>query len=106
MYHRNRDKAVEYLSIDGRREAYSPDQIDITMTVRELKDYLDEYDEDTPVIINNDSGYTYGSITEDSFRMAWPADDNDDSDDDDYDESLHTRKSSGIKESRHNRKSR
>ena len=27
-------------------------------------------------------------------------------DDDDYDESLHTRKSSGIKESRHNRKSR
>lgn len=80
MYRRSRDKAVEYLSIDGRREAYSPDQIDITMTVKELKEYLDQFDEDTPVIINNDKGYTYGSITESSFRTEYPDSDDDDDD--------------------------
>lgn len=56
------------LTIDGRREGYAPDQIRNTMTVGELIAYLDQYDEETPVMINNDNGYTYGSIDYDSFR--------------------------------------
>ena len=38
------------------------------MTVRELIDRLSDYDEDTLVYLNNDNGYTYGSITDSSFE--------------------------------------
>lgn len=30
--------------------------------------FLEEFDEDTPVYIQNDNGYTYGSIDERSFE--------------------------------------
>ena len=33
-----------------------------TMTVAELIAALEEFDEDTPVILSHDSGYTYGGI--------------------------------------------
>lgn len=61
---------MTYLMIEGRREGYGPDQLRTTMTVGELMDYLSQFDEDTPVILNNDNGYTYGSITYDSFKDA------------------------------------
>lgn len=58
---------MKYLMIEGRREGYGPDQLRPTMTVGDLINYLDQFDEETPVILNNDNGYTYGSITYDSF---------------------------------------
>ena len=49
--------------IEGRRDDYSAgDLIDNTMTVGELISLLEEYNSDTPVMINNDNGYTYGAI--------------------------------------------
>lgn len=69
------------LTIDGRREGYSPDQIRSTMTVGELMEYLDQYDEDTLVMINNDNGYTYGSIDYNSFREEGEEDEEDEEDD-------------------------
>lgn len=55
------------ITIEGRREGYAPDQIERTMTVGELIDYLSQFDEDSLVMLNNDNGYTYGSIQYDSF---------------------------------------
>lgn len=57
-----------YLFIEGRREGYAPEQIYRTCTVGELINFLSDYDEDTPVFLKNDRGYTYGSITETSFE--------------------------------------
>lgn len=57
------------LTIDGRREGYAIDQIDYTMTVGELIRHLRFFNEDMPVMLNNDNGYTYGSITESSFEV-------------------------------------
>ena len=48
--------------IDSRRDGYSPSQCHGTMTVGELIDILSQYDEDQPVYIRNDNGYTYGSV--------------------------------------------
>ena len=56
------------LYIEGRREAYGTDQINRTMTVGELIEYLEQFDEDTKIYLCNDGGYTYGSITESSFE--------------------------------------
>lgn len=56
------------LFIEGRRDGYAPYQIDRTMTVGELIEYLEQFDENTMVYLKNDNGYTYGSITESSFE--------------------------------------
>ena len=59
------------LTIDGRRTGYTINQVlryENTLTVGELKEYLEGFDDDTPVLINNDNGYTYVEITYDSFK--------------------------------------
>lgn len=33
-----------------------------TLTVGELRELLDQFDDDTPVVFRNDNGYTYGSL--------------------------------------------
>ena len=56
------------LMIEGRREGYAPNQCKRTMTVGELKEAIEYLDDDTPVMLKNDNGYTYGTITESSFE--------------------------------------
>ena len=59
------------LTIDGRRTGYTINQVlryENTLTVGELRNFLEDFSDDTPVLINNDNGYTYGEITYDSFK--------------------------------------
>ena len=50
--------------IENNRTGYTPRQCGRTFTVGELIEFLEQFDEDTPVYLSNDSGYTYGSISE------------------------------------------
>ena len=59
---------MKKLFIEGRRNGYSPEQCGNTMTVREMIEWLEQFDEDTQLFLSNDRGYTYGSITESSFQ--------------------------------------
>ena len=59
---------MEALYIEGRRNGYGPDQCGRTMTVGELIEFLQQFDEEMPIYLKNDNGYTYGSITENSFE--------------------------------------
>ena len=59
------------LFIEGRRNGYAPDQIKRTMTVGELIEFLEQFDEEAEVYLNNDNGYTFGSITESSFEESY-----------------------------------
>lgn len=59
---------TQNLYIEGRRNGYAPYQCGRTMTVGELIGWLEQFDDDRPVYLINDRGYTYGSITEDSFE--------------------------------------
>lgn len=54
---------MEELFISGKNNGYGTDQCGKTLTVGELIEILQEYDEDSPVYLRNDNGYTYGSIT-------------------------------------------
>ena len=56
------------LFIEGRRNGYGPEQCGRTMTVRELIEWLEQYDDDTEIFLKNDRGYTYGNIDEWSFE--------------------------------------
>ena len=51
------------LFINAQRNGYSPVQIQHTMTVGELIAALEEFDEDTPVFLKHDGGYTYRGIS-------------------------------------------
>ena len=63
--------------IEGRRNGYDPEQCGRTMTVGELIELLAEFPEDAELYLRNDNGYTYGSITEDSFEAAYKEEEDD-----------------------------
>lgn len=65
---------MEKLLFQTRREGYGIDQIRRTMTAGELINFLAQYDEDTPVYLSFDNGYTYGGITEECFEEGYEED--------------------------------
>ena len=52
------------LMIDAKREGYDTEQCGKTMTVSQLIFFLEQFEDDTPIYLRHDGGYTYGSITE------------------------------------------
>lgn len=66
------------LEITGKRNGYSVDQCGKTLTVKELIEILEAYDDDTPIYINNDNGYTFGSIMESDIDFIEEENDEDD----------------------------
>jgi hypothetical protein len=71
---------MKKLFIAGKRNGYGTDQCGRTMTVSELMAYLEQFDDDMPVYLKNDNGYTYGSITEWDFS--------EDDDEEEYDDAV------------------
>ena len=71
------------LILNTKRQGYGTDQCGETLTVGELIELLQDYDEDMKVYFGNDYRgsywYTYGSITEDDFYLE--AEDNKEDDD-------------------------
>lgn len=56
---------MEYIEIGARRDAYSvEDIIKRTLTVGELIEILEGFDESSPVVLSHDGGYTYGALHE------------------------------------------
>lgn len=47
---------------EARREGYTPEQLYSCMTVGELKELLEDYNDETWVVISHDNGYTFGSL--------------------------------------------
>ena len=74
-----------YVRINANRDGYYPEQLDRSMTVRELIDLLSCYDEDLEVILSHDNGYTYGSINSWDVRQ-WDYYEDEDEDEDDEEE--------------------
>ena len=60
----------DVIFIEGKRNGYGIDQCGRTLTVGELIEILGQYDEETPIYLRNDGGYTYGSITEYDIEAA------------------------------------
>lgn len=61
------------LVFEADRTGYSIDQIDCPMTVGELWRILEDYDDDTLIILSHDNRYTFGTLR--SYRMSeWSED--------------------------------
>lgn len=69
---------MERLMFNTKREGYGIDQIRRTMTVGELIDFLSQYDEETPVYMSFDGGYTYGGFIESRFEESYDEDEDED----------------------------
>lgn len=52
------------LIIEVRREGYSLSQISKTLTVGELIEILDQYEDHTQIFTSHDNGYTFGGLRE------------------------------------------
>ena len=60
--------------IEAKREGYTIEQAENereAITVGELMQMLEGFDEGTKVYISNDNSYTYGSVTEYRIREDW-----------------------------------
>ena len=60
--------------IEAKREGYTIEQAENereAITVGELMQMLEGFDEGTNVYISNDNSYTYGSVTEYRIREDW-----------------------------------
>lgn len=56
--------------INANNNGYEPSQCGSTLTVGELIELLSNFDEDRPVYLRFDNGYTYGSLAEDDVITA------------------------------------
>lgn len=57
------------------REGYAIDQVRHPITAGELREILEDYDDDDIVIVSHDNDYTFGSISRD-YRQYQLDDDN------------------------------
>lgn len=58
----------QVLFINAEREGYDINQVPGTMHVGELISFLQDFDEDMPVYLNHDNGYTFGGLREEFFH--------------------------------------
>lgn len=68
---------MDYLIIETLHEGYGLEQIRKTLTVGELIELLSKFDEDTPVYLSFDNGYTYGGITESRVEIYYSSEEDD-----------------------------
>ena len=69
---------MEYIVIDAKRQAYDVEGVvGTSITAGELIEILEDFDENTPVILSHDGGYTFGGIKR-SFIHGEDSDDEED----------------------------
>lgn len=60
----NTKNIMERVIIRATSEGYTPAQVRETMTVAELREYLDQFNDDSHVYLSFDDGYTFGGISQ------------------------------------------
>lgn len=70
------DETKQVIIIEVRRTDYSVQQVldnRDTMSVKELKEYLERFDDEdeTPIVVSHDNGYTYGPLQGALFRTEY-----------------------------------
>ena len=56
------------LIMDAERDGYTVNQVGDTMTVGDLRNFLNSYPDDMPLFLGFDHRYIYGGIQEDMFH--------------------------------------
>ena len=62
---------MDKLIIIANKDSYSTDDIYNTMTVGDLKSFLEDLEDDTPIYLSFDNGYTYGALRDDRMDIEY-----------------------------------
>ena len=62
---------MDKLIISTSRDAYSIRDVYGTMTVGDLKAFLEDLEDDTPIYLSFDNGYTYGALKENRMEIEY-----------------------------------
>ena len=63
---------MEVAIIEAQRAGYSIDQVaGRAIIVEEMIEWLQQFDKDSPVIVSNDNGYTYGPVRRSDLHNEW-----------------------------------
>ena len=65
---------MDKLIISTSRDAYSTGDVYGTMTVGDLKAFLEDLEDDTPIYLSFDRGYTYGALKENRMEIEYEDD--------------------------------
>lgn len=50
------------ITFEAEREGYTRGQVYRPLTVGELREFLEQYEDDTLIFLSHDRGYTYGTL--------------------------------------------
>lgn len=64
----NQNNPQKRVIINATNTGYAPRQIRKTMNVGEMKALLEEFNDDSPIYLSFDNGYTYGGLGQHSFE--------------------------------------
>ena len=62
---------MDKLIINTSRDAYSTRDVYGTMTVGDLKAFLEDVEDDTPIYLSFDNGYTYGALKDNRMDIEY-----------------------------------
>ena len=62
---------MDKLIIIANKDAYSTRDVYGTMTVGDLKAFLEDFEDDTPIYLSFDRGYTYGALKENRMDIEY-----------------------------------
>lgn len=62
---------MDKLIIIANKDSYSTDDIYNTMTVGDLRSFLYDMEDDTPIYLSFDGGYTYGALRDDRMDIEY-----------------------------------
>lgn len=65
------------ITFEVEREGYTRGQVGAPLTVGELKNFLEDYSDNTLIFLSHDRGYTYGTLRLSEVEESWEVEDDD-----------------------------
>jgi len=63
------------ITFEVEREGYTRGQVYAPITVGELREFLEQYEDDTLIFLSHDRGYTYGTLRLSEVEESWEVED-------------------------------
>lgn len=65
------------ITFEAEREGYTRGQVYKPLTVGELREFLEQYEDEALIFLSHDRGYTYGTLRLSEVEESWEVEDDD-----------------------------
>lgn len=63
------------ITFEAEREGYTRGQVYAPLTAGELREFLEQYEDNTLIYLSHDRGYTYGTLRLSEVEESWEVED-------------------------------